>query len=225
MIKHTMALALTLTGLTLSAPLSAATQILDTNASWTVNGTVNPAVIPAVVPSIYFGGGANTSGGQFNTPVNGAFWIYPSAGGNHAQNTTFSFMKIFSLPAFANLSSAVLSGTYWSDNGIESIVLNGTTIFGPVSPATAGSAPTTTFSGGGSNLNYSGSAFGFANSLVFNVRNGAGTSGNPAALLADIQVAAAVPEPGTWMLMLLGFGAIGFAMRSRAKTQVRFQFA
>lgn len=25
----------------------------------------------------------------------------------------------------------------------------------------------------------------------------------------------AVPEPGTWMMMLLGFGAIGFVMRSR----------
>jgi hypothetical protein len=26
---------------------------------------------------------------------------------------------------------------------------------------------------------------------------------------------AAVPEPGTWAMMLLGFGAIGFSMRRR----------
>jgi hypothetical protein len=46
--------------------------------------------------------------------------------------------------------------------------------------------------------------------------------------LDDVSVqglTAAVPEPGTWMLMLLGFGAIGFAMRRRQKTRVRFQFA
>lgn len=35
----------------------------------------------------------------------------------------------------------------------------------------------------------------------------------------------AVPEPGTWMLMILGMGAVGFAMRRRPKTAVRFEFA
>jgi PEP-CTERM motif len=32
----------------------------------------------------------------------------------------------------------------------------------------------------------------------------------------------AVPEPGTWMLMLLGFGAIGFSMRRRKNVRVSF---
>ena len=37
----------------------------------------------------------------------------------------------------------------------------------------------------------------------------------------------AVPEPATWAMMLLGMGAVGFAMRRRAQQppQVRFDFA
>jgi hypothetical protein len=34
----------------------------------------------------------------------------------------------------------------------------------------------------------------------------------------------AVPEPGTWMLMILGFGAIGASMR-RGKSQTRFSIS
>jgi hypothetical protein len=35
----------------------------------------------------------------------------------------------------------------------------------------------------------------------------------------------AIPEPGTWMLMILGLGAVGFAMRRRQAATVRYQFA
>lgn len=35
----------------------------------------------------------------------------------------------------------------------------------------------------------------------------------------------AVPEPGTWLLMILGLGAVGFSMRRRQATATRFQFA
>ena len=38
-------------------------------------------------------------------------------------------------------------------------------------------------------------------------------------------VAAAVPEPGTWAMMLLGFGAIGFAMRRRRSPTPVLQMA
>ncbi len=37
--------------------------------------------------------------------------------------------------------------------------------------------------------------------------------------------AAAVPEPATWALMLIGFGAIGFGMRRRRADSVRVRFA
>ena len=36
---------------------------------------------------------------------------------------------------------------------------------------------------------------------------------------------AAVPEPATWLMMLLGFGAIGYTMRSKKKSEPRIQFA
>ena len=51
-------------------------------------------------------------------------------------------------------------------------------------------------------------------------------SPNPAELNADTWVVrgldAGVPEPATWALMILGFGAVGGALRRRAKAAVRF---
>ena len=38
-------------------------------------------------------------------------------------------------------------------------------------------------------------------------------------------VMGSVPEPGTWLLMILGLGAVGFAMRRRQTVSVRYQFA
>lgn len=37
--------------------------------------------------------------------------------------------------------------------------------------------------------------------------------------------APAIPEPGTWMLMILGLGAVGFALRRRQNISSTFQFA
>lgn len=36
--------------------------------------------------------------------------------------------------------------------------------------------------------------------------------------LGGVKVTSPVPEPGTWMMMLAGFGAMGFALRRRGKT-------
>jgi hypothetical protein len=35
----------------------------------------------------------------------------------------------------------------------------------------------------------------------------------------------AVPEPSTWMMMLIGFGLVGQAMRSRRRSNVRVVYA
>lgn len=42
--------------------------------------------------------------------------------------------------------------------------------------------------------------------------------------LSITQVAAAVPEPASWMLMIIGFGALGGALRQRRR-RVTFSFA
>ncbi|WP_277970282.1 PEPxxWA-CTERM sorting domain-containing protein [Sphingomonas echinoides] len=42
---------------------------------------------------------------------------------------------------------------------------------------------------------------------------------------ANFQPVAAVPEPATWGMMLLGFGGIGFAVRRSRKTMPRMAFA
>jgi hypothetical protein len=53
--------------------------------------------------------------------------------------------------------------------------------------------------------------------------NVAGTRGTTATFTGNISFAA-VPEPGTWAMMLLGFGAVGFAMRRR-RTPALMQIA
>lgn len=69
----------------------------------------------------------------------------------------------------------------------------------------------TTFSRGG---------FNFATNAVTLTSGGATARG---ALTAN--VAAAVPEPGTWALMLLGFGAVGAAMRRQRRVRASVSFA
>lgn len=39
------------------------------------------------------------------------------------------------------------------------------------------------------------------------------------------RVQAAVPEPATWLMLIAGFGLIGFAMRRQAKTKVTVSYA
>ncbi len=49
-----------------------------------------------------------------------------------------------------------------------------------------------------------------------------GTGAPPFALLADVSISA-VPEPATWAMMILGFGAVGGAMRAaRRRSDERF---
>jgi hypothetical protein len=59
-------------------------------------------------------------------------------------------------------------------------------------------------------------------SISFNT-NGSGVTDLRQVRLGGV-TAAAVPEPGTWALMLLGFGAVGVSMRRRRRTTHLPQF-
>ena len=59
-----------------------------------------------------------------------------------------------------------------------------------------------------------------------NVLSVAGTTGGNAAFGGNISLAsmAAVPEPTTWMLMLMGMAGIGFSMRRKEKQTLRVRY-
>lgn len=220
--RNNIVLALSLAAIVLpaSAATAATTVNVDVSTGQGPNGTVDAnwkinggnAYIPVSVHPNWVAGTANS----------GAFkWITPDANGAATQPAGDSvYSMLFTLPTLGQLTSAVLSGTFWADNRVTSIFVNGTQIYTNLSGDQ--------FSGSGTSFGTSDlSAFlQGTNTLTFNVRNDSGNSGNPAGLRVSGSVfAAAVPEPGSWMLMMLGIGAVGFAMRRRQKTQVRFQFA
>jgi hypothetical protein len=52
-----------------------------------------------------------------------------------------------------------------------------------------------------------------------------GHSSGSGTLTGNVTITAAVPEPGTWAMMLLGFGAIGLTIRRRRQVKVLEQIA
>lgn len=60
-------------------------------------------------------------------------------------------------------------------------------------------------------------------SLSYSVAGGQPTYGD--ARLGTFSITAAVPEPATWGMMIVGFGAVGFAMRRGRKAKVRVAYA
>lgn len=225
--KNTLALAFSLVALALPATAAHAATTVDVSTGQGSTGTADPlwtydngssegqAFIPTSINTAWFSGGAPA--GQ-NGNNDGARWVTVTSNGNATQPAgIINYTAIFTMSQVAQLAD--LTGTFWADNRVVSILLNGVAIY------TNANNVASQFSGAGTSLNLQNlNLAGGSNTLQFVVENYPGASGNPAGL-RFAGVFSAVPEPGTWMLMMLGLGAVGFSMRRRQKTQVRFQFA
>ncbi len=122
----------------------------------------------------------------------------------------FSLTGTFDAPAgFLDVGASITTFSLTSLNNIDftSVTLNGATFalsptgnfeFGDVGPIALQAINTLVVNG------YTGGGGGFGGSLAF---------------------AGAIPEPATWGLMILGFGAVGAAMRRREKVSAKLNFA
>ena len=172
----------------------------------------------------------NLAGGTAyaNNGINGAWianstasrWITPTPNPNASldpgSNGSYNYSLTFDLTGFLPKTGS-FNGRFAVDNTVASIKLNGVTL-----AATGGSFNRWT--------NF-GATSGFVagvNTLTFNTVNLAQNRGNPAGLRVEFLSSsiAAVPEPATWAFMILGFGLVGGALRSRkANVTTKVAFA
>lgn len=163
-----------------------------------------------------------------NNTINGAWlannmvsrWITPTPNPNQSldpfSNGSYNYSLTFDLTGFLPKTGS-FTGRFAVDNTVRSIVLNGVTL-----AATGGSFNRWTSFGATSGF------VAGVNTLTFNTVNFAQNGGNPAGLRVEFLSSsiAAVPEPATWAMMILGFGLIGGAVRSRkANVTTRVAFA
>lgn len=153
---------------------------------------------------------ANSNGGDGYVNANaGGFDLYGADNGVGSNLTTYTDTAASAETLIFNYvyTTNDVDGAYFDPAGYT---INGNLF--QLSPASSASG----FSGGGTV------------SLVLNAGDNYGfyvNSVDSAYGRGDIAVTAAVPEPATWALMLVGFGAVGYAMRKRPTVRVSHTFA
>lgn len=158
--------------------------------------------------------------GTYGPVLPGTSWI--SSGERDAATGLYSFKGVLTLASLGGDLQKVLLA-WRSDNFIRSILINSQTVYDYTGPARNEFGATNPFQAAFSTTNGD-LFFTGANEFIVNVQNNAGSGADPVALNISF-LGSAVPEPGTWMLMILGFGAVGFTMRRRQQSSVRLQFA
>ena len=217
-----------------AAPATAATNLV-TNGSfesgfsgWTVVPNVDvaaPVVIPYGVAAPYPGGAygeailANTVASLSPDPVGTSMAYFSSDTAN-----PHSLSQMINL--VAGMTYNIGFDYYAPQNGISnpndaqlSFKINGMPVGATLQAGSASGTPGQTWINFGSSFT---AGPGGAQLLSFEFK---GLGVTAADFAVDRVYVAAVPEPGVWAMMLLGFAAIGFSLRRRNNSVVRVRFA
>lgn len=153
------------------------------------------------------GGGATTGYGAFGA-VEGAYFGYIEAGLGAGVYSTLT--QVFDLVAGQTISGQVgfQANDYWPFNDDAYLTINGVQLFGS-SIGAVGSYGNSGWQG----FTYTAPTTG-AYTLELGVRNAGDNAASSGAVIDNVGLSAAVPEPAGWAMMILGFGAIGLLLRS-----------
>lgn len=157
--------------------------------------------------TVFGAGGATTGYGAFSA-VEGAYLGYVQAGLDAYVYSTLT--QVFDLVAGQTISGQVgfQANDYWPFNDDAYLTINGVQLFG-ASVATVGSYGNSGWQG----FTYTAPTTG-AYTLQLGVRNAGDNAASSGAVIDNVGLSAAVPEPAGWAMMILGFGAIGLLLRS-----------
>jgi hypothetical protein len=137
-------------------------------------------------------------------------WITPLLGGSNTASAaslggSYGYQTTFDLTGI-DFSTAVIKGKVTADNGITDILINGIStgfVYGSAGAGTYNSFAEFTISNGF----HSG-----LNTLTFNVINGSGPTGLRTEFSGST-FTAAVPEPDTYAMLMVGLGLLGAVTR------------
>lgn len=151
-----------------------------------------------------------SDGAASGSVMNGSGWNNEQTSGQNLFGTLSGSMNfVFSNPV-NNLSFDIINGLFSTDNFLVQLFDSSDTLINSQSHSL------TEYTSPGSVSNFS-----FADSGISRVT----ISGNSDFAVDTISFNSAVPEPATWAMMLMGFGAMGAAMRRQRKTKTLMQIA